>query len=291
MKKSWWMIVSWLLLVVFMASCSQSEDEDETGDDDDDGTVDLTLSVSGQNLDLSFGLVETEEWEGMQVVPLAALVDAALSQNADLPAREELEFDFEASDGFHSSDVGCEPLTGEALSDGYIEINSKNLMWNPDAELRGCYSVDGLSKILAEPLGTYVPDEGDDDDDDDDVTDEPAPDNVTGVDLTIVIGDQEETINLGPLAEWKTGDVIWAEIIHVVRSVSMDLPSMQTATFEAEASDGFKPSDSGCEPLGYDDFSLGRINVENGNVFWPADAGIRKCYEVNDVAKIHVYAE
>ncbi len=289
MKRSIWMIVSWVVILCIISACSQSEDEDEFQDDDDDTQADFTLSVDGQDLDVSLSLVTTQAWEGMDAVNLAELVDAVLSQDSALPSRDSLEFDFVAADGFHPSDVGCEPLAGSALSDGFIEVNSKNLMWNEAAQMRGCYSVDNLAGLIAEPLGSYVPDGNDDDDDDD--ADTPAPDNVQGTSVTIVVGAEEEAVDMGPLAQWQSGEVIWSEVMEIIRSVSMDLPSLQSATFEVEASDGFKPSDAGCDPLTYDDFSQGRIDVQNADVFWLDEAEIPSCYHVSGVAKIHILAE
>jgi hypothetical protein len=79
------------------------------------------------------------------------LLDILLAAGLEEEEIRAKRFDFESEAGFRPSKVGCDPLGGETLVEhGYLDPESMALVWTQD--LRGCYQVTQLSKIIGEAV-------------------------------------------------------------------------------------------------------------------------------------------
>lgn len=126
-----------------------------TGCSDDDQDVDLGISpdtagsvqvfLGADMVDVDLGPLETLEYKDVDVTPLSAV----WSQAFPSVDPSTLVFGFESDDGFKPSNKGCEDVSGTALSQGYLEKISRNLVWEESLGFKGCYSVQGTKSIVA----------------------------------------------------------------------------------------------------------------------------------------------
>jgi hypothetical protein len=86
--------------------------------------------------------------EGSEV---CILWDVLLAAGLEEAEASSLRFDFESKDGFRPSSMGCEPLEGETLQQGYLNPETLNLIWDDALGFPGCYSVRETRKIIGEP--------------------------------------------------------------------------------------------------------------------------------------------
>ena len=130
-----------LLLVVLAASGCK---EDESGGP---ATVEVVYGDNTVGVDLA----------DMDAISVASVDSARLSdvvEAADLGVDlAALEFDFEASDGFRSSNssncTGIVPIAGEDLDFGYIALESRDLTWDESMDAPGCLRVDDVARLHA----------------------------------------------------------------------------------------------------------------------------------------------
>jgi hypothetical protein len=92
---------------------------------------------------------EVMDFEGNDAVRLTDVIElAALGV-----ATADLTFDFVASDGFRVSEAtNCAstfPIGGDQLDTGYIELATRNLVWDATAGMPGCAFADDLATIEA----------------------------------------------------------------------------------------------------------------------------------------------
>ncbi len=78
------------------------------------------------------------------------LLAAGLDEEQILSMRFDFEGQVEGQDPYRPSQKGCDPLEGEILDRGYLDPESRLLIWDSDLGLRGCYSVRGTVLILGE---------------------------------------------------------------------------------------------------------------------------------------------
>jgi len=276
-----------LMLVVLLLGCDQSTEEEAKDDDEDNGdggaaAADLTLEIGGQSVGIAFSEVTISEVEGFQAVNLGELVDLGFSKGDVSGKRKDYFFDFEGSDGFKPSMKDCDPLPGDTLDDGYIDTDSGNMFWDTSLGLGGCYSVDEVAKIHA-----IAPDDLPDDEDagvDGGGEIEPE-DPIT---VTVKYNDDEAEVDLGTLEYYAEGGDVLADLTDVVEASELTT-APEDVLLEPEADDGFKPSVKDCDPLTYDDWKLGRINVDTGDISWPGDHTIGSCYMLDGTVIINLY--
>jgi len=103
----------------------------------------VTVTVDLGDLD-AVVLDDGEEHARLADVVEAASLDTAL---------EDLEFDFEAADGFRSSSTPtCEhtiPIVGALLRSGHLNLRSRDMSWDEALDLPGCVYVTDLARIHA----------------------------------------------------------------------------------------------------------------------------------------------
>lgn len=101
-----------------------------------------------QEAEVFLGPLDRVDFEGRPVCLLWDVLLAAGLEEQDILG---MRFDFEGSDGFRSSSVGCSLLEGELMRHGYLDPESLALLWEADLHLRGCYWLNGAARILGEP--------------------------------------------------------------------------------------------------------------------------------------------
>lgn len=131
-------------LLTTASSCDQQVSENGDGEAK---TVEVVYNGTSYEVDL--GLLETLTVEDDDVLRLSDVVNAA-----ELGvALSDLEFDFQASDGFRSGERStCTetiPVAGETLARGYIHPITRNLSWDAELGMPGCVRVYDTAQLLA----------------------------------------------------------------------------------------------------------------------------------------------
>lgn len=143
-------LLPYVLCIAALAGCGGEEDWDPCAPE---VAVPMTVSCSGQEHSVDLNTLAGVNDGEMCLVPLADVVEAA-NLGKEL---QELVFDFEALDGFRPSQVECLPLEGSVLESGWMDRATGTLVWDEALQLRGCYSVREVRKILATDDATLVP--------------------------------------------------------------------------------------------------------------------------------------
>ena len=141
-----------LVLVVLMAGLSVAPGcgDDEKGDPcDPTNAVTLTVAYDGSSQDVFLGDLAGEADGDLCLVSLADVVEAADTLTIDL---QTTAFDFEASDGFRPTSVGCPRVAGTDLSSGWVDWNTGTLVWDDALGFEGCHYVREVVTIDASDL-------------------------------------------------------------------------------------------------------------------------------------------
>lgn len=135
--------------------CGQAVDNGTPSSHADSGAdstagASVTLIHGGESATVDLSSLTTVNYKDTAVVSLEAVWTAG-----GLGEASGLEFDFEADDGFHpSSKSKCaKNLTGAELPMGYIIPDTRSLVWDDSLGLPGCYSVQGVAKIIGLDVG------------------------------------------------------------------------------------------------------------------------------------------
>jgi len=134
-----------LLLAWTFAGCGSGQEV--SFDPQKPEAASIIVSVDGVEATVVLADLETVPFEDVQAYSLWDILLAAGLDEETLPS---LCFDFEASDGFRPSSVGCECLAGETLELCYLDPAGLSLVWDASLGLRGCYWVREVAKVLGE---------------------------------------------------------------------------------------------------------------------------------------------
>lgn len=209
--------------------------------------------------------LETVDIDGVDHVRLSDVVGWA-----DLGvALANLEFDFEASDGFRPSSSGnCAdfvPVAGIDLENGFIAVESRSLAWDESLEFPGCLGVDDVAQIIATDTET------------------------TGPTLEVVYGSTTVVVDLddATIVDFEGNDVV--EVTEIVELAALGVTTDELL-FNFQAEDGFRPSDSGnCAdsfPIAGDQLQYAYIQYDTSNLVWHADAALPGCAFVDGIVRI-----
>jgi len=141
-------LVSLFLLVLLAClACDLEQDITLEAPEDAKGS---SVSVLWDDKDVEVFLdpLNKVDFEGSSVCLLWDVLLAAGLEEQDILG---MRFDFEGSDGFRPSSVGCALLEGETMEHGYLDPESLALLWDSDLNLRGCYWLRGVARFLGEP--------------------------------------------------------------------------------------------------------------------------------------------
>lgn len=110
------------------------------------GLADVLLVYNDTSGTVDVATLATVDYKGSALVRLTALWDAG-KLHADTST---LEFDFYGDDGYHPSEhASCSWLpTGADLQKGYIQPDTRNLVWDDSLGAFGCYKVKGIAKMI-----------------------------------------------------------------------------------------------------------------------------------------------
>jgi len=253
--------VMWVVLLSVMTVSFACDDGDGGGDDV--GSVEVVYGGNTVTIDLAD--LEPIDVGGVQTARLSDVVEAA-----DLGvALAALELDFEGSDGFRSSSSSnCEdlvPLPGELLTQGYIELTTRNLSWDEALGFPGCMRVDDTARIIA--------------------TDAAA----AGPEIEVVYGETTATVDLSTLDPVDFGGTPHVLVSDVVEAAELGV-ELTALELDFEASDGFRPSSSGrCAdfvPVAGSDLDQGYIDLATRDLSWDAGLGFPGCLSVVDLVTI-----
>jgi len=245
-----------LALLALLAAC-----DDQDVDLDDTSTPGYTVDVvaDGQTVPVDLSTLGTVAFEGNQVVPLPGVL-AASGLNTTWSERT---YDFVASDGYRPSTNDCPPVDWDAMQMGYIYPASGNVVWDKAAGLPGCYNVDETVTIDVQDLtaaGYTV-----------DVVADVGTASVDLSTLTAVDFEGSPAVTLPDVLAASGLSVTWVE-----------------RTYMFEASDGYRPSDSGCDPVDWKAMQVGYLLQDNGNLVWDEAAKMRGCYYVDGTVIVDV---
>lgn len=139
-------------LVVLMGGLSVASGcgDEEKGDPCDPiNAVTLTVTYEGSSQDVFLGDLTGEPDGDLCLVTLADVVSAADTLVIDL---QTTAFDFEASDGFRPTSVGCPRVAGTDLSSGWVDENTGTLVWDDALGFEGCHYVRDVVTLDASDL-------------------------------------------------------------------------------------------------------------------------------------------
>ena len=103
----------------------------------------VTIVCAGRSAVLDLRRMKATRFESVIVVRLDALwFESRLG--ADLST---LRFDFVGEDGFRPTRAGHALLPGDALKHGYLNVRSRNLIWD-DASIDPAFSNQGVTMIV-----------------------------------------------------------------------------------------------------------------------------------------------
>jgi hypothetical protein len=133
------------LVLVLSSAAGCDQEVDVHGESQ---TIDVTYGDTTVTADLSNATLI--DIDGVEYVALQEVVELAGLPGVDI---EDLSYDFEGSDGFHPMDSpNCEtliPLGWVHLTNGYIDVVTRDLFWEDATGFPGCMSVDDLARIEA----------------------------------------------------------------------------------------------------------------------------------------------
>lgn len=134
-----------VLLSLPACGSDQSVDPGTTPPAADAGAM-IEVNYLADSVDIDLSTLATVDFKASKLVKLTDVWTA--SKIAADPA--SLEFEFVGEDGFKpSTKTGCFDLPGTVLEKGYIDPNSRKLIWDETLGLAGCYSVNGAAKMNA----------------------------------------------------------------------------------------------------------------------------------------------
>lgn len=243
----------------FVVGCNEEDPPDE-----EIATVDV--AYNGQDITVDLADLEAVTLDdGEEYTRLSDVVEAA-----DLGvALESLEFDFEGSDEFRASSssncVDIIPVAGALLAQGYVHRVTRDMAWDESLELPGCTRVDDMARLLASDAGDAPPE------------------------VEVVYGETTVTVDLTTLATVEREGEDHVRLTDVVEAASLGVVIADLG-FDFEASDGFRPSNSGncadATPLAGDQIEHGFISVSGRNLSWADDAGLPGCMNLDNVVLI-----
>lgn len=145
--------ISACLLATAALACGSDQQVDPGTPSGEGQSVDVIFE--SKTVAVSLESLQTVDYKGADVVPLADVWNAA--HGSVSPA--SLAFVFESDEGFKPSDKECADVPGTALDKGYLEKNTRNLVWDESLGFRGCYSVRGTKSITGvDPGDAGMPD-------------------------------------------------------------------------------------------------------------------------------------
>lgn len=225
----------------------------------------VEVTYEGTSAEVDLGSLETVEVNGVDVVRLADVVEAA-----ELGvALADLEFDFVASDGFRPGSstncAGLVPVQGAILEQGYIHPASRNLSWDESLDYPGCLRVDDVATIEA------------------------ADGAATGQSVEVVYDGTSHEVDLSTLDTVDVGGAQLVVLADVVEAAELGV-AVEDLVFDFVASDGFRPEDSSncvdVVPLAGSALASGFIDPVTRDLSWDEALGLPGCMGIDDVVTI-----
>lgn len=260
-----------LLLALSLTACG---DDDDTTPDAASGSPDaaaLTVEVAYGDLTntVTLSTLTPGTFGGVAAVKLSDVVLAAFPSVTVANLQAD---DFVASDGFASSgSSNCTevlPIDGASFDKGWIEIATRNLVWEDSLGFPGCTSPDDLVTVKISDVAAAGP----------------------SVDVTY--GGTTNTVVLSTVTAGTFGGAAAVKVSDVILAA---FPSVTVDSLQADdfiAGDGFAASSSGnCAPvLPLDGASLaqGWIAPDTRNLGWEEALDLPGCLGVDDLATIQI---
>lgn len=105
----------------------------------------VTVTAGEAHAEVFLAALVTADFMGEDAVPLPALLEAsalAVDWNA-------ATYNLIATDGFSAAEHGCDPVSRDTLSRGFIYPVSANVVWEDGAPVFSCHSVNGVVTLEA----------------------------------------------------------------------------------------------------------------------------------------------
>jgi hypothetical protein len=233
------------------------------------GTMRHTVEVTYQGTSTVVDVRDLDrvEVDGSEQVSLRDIVGYT---ELDTPLAE-LEFDFLAGDGYRPSAsdncIEVVPVAGHLLNEGYLSFDGLDLSWNASLNFPRCLNVGDVVRIEARKA------------------------KVVGPTVEVTYHGQTITVDLGkaPEAELEgPAQVLLSDAI-ALAALGIDATSL---LFNLEAADGFMPHNNpNCSdffPLSGDLLPFGSLELETLDLSWHDDAGLPRCANVRNLARILV---
>jgi hypothetical protein len=114
---------------------------------------------------------------------------------------------------------------------------------------------------------------------------------VVGPTLTVALGAEEQTVDLGVLPS-AAGDDGVARVVLADALGAAGAGDLAGWACDFVAGEGFRTSSrgEGCEPLSCDLAVSGHVALTTRDLSWVAELGLRGCYQVRDLARVELTA-
>ncbi|MGI5860661.1 MAG: hypothetical protein ACOX6T_01240 [Myxococcales bacterium] len=139
----------WLLAFALAAlQCSSCGQEADPGAPDAGAGKTVKVTWQGASTDVALGGLPTVEVAGAKAVRLTEVVAEVIGSTAVAG----LKADFTAADGFKpgskSTCDGFIPVPGDKLAQGYIDPQSRHLIWDESLQYPGCLHINDTAEII-----------------------------------------------------------------------------------------------------------------------------------------------
>lgn len=248
-------LVTLFLVSAFLFGCTQSIVAP-------DSLAGVTLEVFKGNLGVEIvylSLVETQDIDGEEVVPLTGILAAAGIENLD-----QWVFDFEAEDGFRPAAKypcrGQVPVAGELLEKGGYAALTGSLLWEKSLGFPGCLSVQGIQRIYAWPVDSKGP--------------------------TVVVStpESDEEVDLRFLPTVFIGETEWVSVWSLVSSL---VPEPDSYRYDLAGTDGAPVSQSqDGDTLAWSVFQEGLVKLSTRQLDWPEGFGVASAWKLSPLETI-----
>ena len=253
-------MVTLLMVSALLFGCAQSIEAP-------DSLAGVTVEVFRGNLGVEIvylSLVDSQEIDGEEVVPLTGIIAAAGIDNLD-----EWVFDFEAEEGFRPGAKypcrGFVPVAGELLEKGGYAALTGSLVWEKSMGFPGCLSVQGIQRIYAWPADSM------------------------GATVVVSTPESDEVVDLRFLPTVFFGETEWVSVWSLVSSL---VPEPDNYRYDLAGSDGTPVSLSlDGDTLAWSVLQEGLVNLSTRELDWPEGFGVASAWKLSPLETIVLVPE